>query len=107
MSLQENDAGGTVRGRRIEEVLEGRRHSPENVIRKLCRSGKIDLKPQVPKLLGAQEDHHALGCEFVLARFDAGVLNVLRKLRKDKRPITRCWRKRLHFLNRVVGLMLA
>jgi len=101
-----NDSGGTVRRRRIEEVLEGLSHGPENIIGKLRGSGEIDFKTRVPKLLRPEENHHPLGGEFVLACFDAGILNVLGKLGKDKRPITRRWRKRLYFLNRVVGLML-
>jgi hypothetical protein len=70
-------------------------------------AGEVNLKPQVPKLLRPQEHHHPLRGQFVLPNLDAGILYVRRQLGKDKRPITRRWRKRLHFLNRVVGLMLS
>jgi hypothetical protein len=73
--LQEDDPGGAVRSQRIEEVLEGLRHSPENVIGKLRGSGEIDLKSSVPKLLRPEENHHPLGGEFIPPSFDAGVLN--------------------------------
>jgi hypothetical protein len=69
----------------------------------LRRPGKLNLKPEVAKLLCPEKNHHALGCEFMLADLDAGILNVLGKLRKDKRPITRCLRKCLDLLDRVIG----
>src|SRR5262249_11076101 len=90
--LAQDHPGRAVRGRRIEEVLEGLRHSAENVIGKLRGARESHLKPPVAKLLGAQENHHALGGELVFPRFDASVLDVLGQLRQDKGPIARRWR---------------
>src|SRR5262245_10930877 len=59
--LQEDDPGGAVRSRRIEEVLEGLRHSPENVIGKLRGSGEMALVP-------FDEDQHVFELEALLCR---------------------------------------
>src|SRR5262249_36409186 len=93
--------------RRRKELLECRRYSPQNIIGKLRWPGEIDLKPIIAKLLGAKEDHHALGGEFVLPYLYARVLYVLSKLGIDEGPIARRRRKRLYFLNGVVCLVLA
>jgi hypothetical protein len=74
----------------------------ENIIGKLRGAREIDLKPEVSKLVRPQENHHPLRGQFVFPNFNARVLNVLGKLRKDKRPIPGCRRKGFDLLDGVV-----
>src|SRR5215475_3397742 len=105
--FRENHPGCSVRRRRGEEFLKGRVHGMENVIGKLRWPREIDLQASISKLLGPQENHHPLRGEFVLPRFYARVLYVLRKLGKHKCPITGCRRKGFDLLDGVVRLVLA
>src|SRR5262249_23122737 len=98
----EDHPGCSVRRCRGEEFLKGRGHGMENVIGKLRWPREIDLQASISKLLGPQENYHPLRGEFVLPRFYARVLYVLRKLGKHKCPITGCRRKCFDLLDGVV-----
>ena len=71
------------------------------------RACEIDFESRISKVLRAQEYHYTLCRQLVLPCLHTRILHIFCERRKPKRFLLRRRRKRLDFLNAIVGLMLA